>query len=147
MEVINYYVCFLDYPMNFSIEWINSNAIVTMTGEVGFEEIDFVNGKLYGDSRYERMEYQLFNMTDVEKFNLTARDFEMIGVLDRNSSIWNNRMKVAVVFRNEEMIRLMDFYKRAMKDTNWKIEVFRELDDAMNWCNGNLVGELKLKNL
>jgi hypothetical protein len=120
--------------MGYTINWIGNNVIIRMDGMIGFNDIDYVNGLLYGDSRFENMRYQIFDLSDVQQFNLTARDFELLGILDKNSSIWNRSLKVAIVFTDEEMIKLMDYYKNEMKGTNWKIEVFRTFAEAEKWC-------------
>jgi hypothetical protein len=120
--------------MAFDIKWIGNNAIVTMTGEVDFSEIDMANGMLYGDARFEHMNYQIFDLGNAEIIKLKAHDFELIGALDKNSSIWNGKMKVAVVFKDDGMIKLIEVYKNAMKDTEWEIEVFNTLEDAQKWC-------------
>jgi hypothetical protein len=120
--------------MAFDIKWLGNNVIITMTGEVDFNEIDMANGMLYGDARFEHMNYQLFDLGKVEKIKLNAKDFELIGALDKNSSTWNRKMKVAVVLKDEEMMKLIEVYKNVMKETEWEIEVFKTLEDAQKWC-------------
>jgi len=124
--------------MDYEIDWNGNNAIIKMYGVVGFDEINFVNGLLYGDKRFEEMNYQLFDLSQVEQCNLSARDFEMLGKLDKKSSIWNKFINVAVVFSDDEMVKLMEFYISAMKETEWKIKVFQNFKDAIKWCKDEI---------
>ncbi len=111
--------------------------MVTLWGKVTFKDIDAADGLLYGDARFEKMDFQIFDSTDVEEFDLSAIDLQMIGALDKSSSVWNKKMKVALVAKDPEFIQLIEEYKKVMEDTGWKIIVFDTLDEAKNWCNQN----------
>ncbi len=120
--------------MGYSIEWIADNVIVTLSGKIKFADIDAADGLLYGGPRFERMEYQLFDLTNVEEFNLTDQELMIIGTLDKNAGIWNKRIKVALVTKDKKVIKLIETYQMVMSDTAWKVKVFAELGDAKKWC-------------
>jgi hypothetical protein len=124
--------------MSYTIDWIGNNAIISLKGHVDFKDIDTADGMLYGDSRYEKMEFQIFDMTDVENFNISKQDMQVIGVMDKNSSLWNKKMKVALVAKNESIVKLIEVYIEVMKATEWHIKIFPELDEALKWCNISL---------
>jgi hypothetical protein len=126
--------------MGFDITWMGNNVIVSLSGKVSFKDIDTADGMLYGDARFEKMEYQIFDHTDVEEFNVSTSDLQMIGALDKSSSIWNRKMKVALVTRDKKIMDHIEEYKKVMKDTGWKIRAFDTLEEAKFWCNSNQPG-------
>jgi len=126
----------------YSIDWIGNNVIVRMKEEVSFHDIDAVDGLLYGDPRYEKMTFQIFDLTSVDVFNVTEQEMQVIGVLDKNSSLWNKKMKVALVSKNESIIKLIGTYIEVMQSTEWKVQIFPNLDEAEKWCNSLALNDL-----
>jgi hypothetical protein len=54
--------------------------------------------------------------------------------MDKNSSSWNKKMKVALVSKDQSIIKLIDIYKRAMESTDWLVKIFPDIDEAKKWC-------------
>ncbi len=121
--------------MGFNIKWINSNPIVTYSGVVNYETIINSNNAIIGDARFDEMKYQIFDHSQVDKLVITQKELEMIGVLDKNSAVWNKKVKVALIFKDiktEERIRK---YLEIMAQTQWKVKVFDNYKEAEKWCN------------
>ena len=87
--------------MAHSLVWVENNPIVTFEGNLDFEGINDANNAIIGDARFDRMKFQLFDHTRVTWMYLTERESKLISILDTNSSIWNQYVKVALVFSNE----------------------------------------------
>ncbi|MCG6187860.1 hypothetical protein [Maribellus maritimus] len=116
------------------ISWNNSNIIVRFNGIVSADEIMSVNDLIYGDSRFDSMDYQIFDYSKVEKMAMNEIDTEVIGTLDKTASMWNRKLKVAVVSTNGFIDNLTQTYKKTISDTAWEVRSFSSIKDALQWC-------------
>lgn len=94
--------------MGFNIKWTNSNPIITYSGVVNYETIINSNNVIIGDARFDDMKYQVFDHSQVDKLVITQKELEMIGVLDKNSTVWNKKAnpedtKAAIIGLLKEM--------------------------------------------
>ena len=122
--------------MAHSLVWVENNPIVTFEGNLDFEGINDANNAIIGDARFDRMKFQLFDHTRVTWMYLTERESKLISILDTNSSIWNQYVKVALVFSNESYIQYVQAYVQAMKLSKWDVRVFLSYQEAYDWCIG-----------
>jgi len=120
--------------MSFTTKWDGSNIVVKFKGKVSFREIDEADSLIYGDKRFDQMQYQIFDFADIDEFILSEHEMKVIGSLDKASSNWNNNVKVAVVTTSEEFKELMKKYMEVMQDTNWQTRIFATFIEALDWC-------------
>ncbi|MDX2432087.1 MAG: hypothetical protein QNK35_14210 [Bacteroides sp.] len=85
--------------MSYQTSWQGSDVQITFEGRVVFDDILEADNLLYGDPRFDTMKYTLFDLIKVEKFDVSKREAEEIAALDSASSVWNNKIKVAIVAR------------------------------------------------
>ncbi len=121
--------------MGFNTKWINSNPIVTYSGVVNYEIINNSNNVIIGDARFDDMKYQIFDRSQVDKLVITQKELEMIGVLDKNSAVWNKKVKVALIFNDLKIEESIRKYQEIMAQTQWKVKVFENFKEAEKWCN------------
>lgn len=93
-----------------------------------------VDNLIYGDARFDKMDYQVFDYSEVEKMALSELDSEVIGTLDKTASVWNRRVKVAVVSNSELVKKLTIEYEKALFGTSWEVKIFSTLNEALEWC-------------
>jgi len=93
-----------------------------------------VNSLIYGGLRFDKMNYQLTDYTNVESVNLNATEVKIISTLEKTASHWNKSVKIACVTKNDYIRNLFSVYSEELKETNWSCMVFDELDAARNWC-------------
>jgi hypothetical protein len=122
--------------MSYQISWQGSDVQITFEGLVVFDDIYEADNMLYGDPRFDTMKYTLFDLFKVEKFDVSKREAEEIAALDRASTVWNNKIKVAIVARDPYIVELITVYKNNMAGTKWIIKGFDNLSDAIGWCSG-----------
>jgi hypothetical protein len=120
--------------MNFSIEWIDNNPIVTLKDHVDFEVLNSANNSIIGDSRFDDMKYQIFDHREISQFNLNSKELAMIGLLDKNSAIWNKNVKVALVITKIDIIEKVKSYINEMTNTKWSVSIFESFEMAQQWC-------------
>jgi hypothetical protein len=122
--------------MSYQIIWQGSDVQITFEGTVVFDDIYEADNILYGDPRFDTMKYSLFDLFKVEKFDVSKREAEEIAALDRASTVWNNKIKVAIIARDPYIVELITVYKNNMAGTKWIIKGFDNLSDAVGWCSG-----------
>ena len=59
------------FNMNFKFHWIENNAIISFEGEISFEDIDQANNMIYGDARFDLMDFAIFDFRNIHGLNLT----------------------------------------------------------------------------
>ncbi len=118
-----------------SIEWIGSNIIVSFEGTLTAKEIMEVDDLIYGDIRFDTMKFQIFDYTKIDNLAMNETESEVIGTLDKTASVWNKRLKVAVISNSETINNLTDKYKKALLGSLWKVKSFTSKEEALIWCN------------
>ena len=122
--------------MSFKIEWKGSNVIISFTKNFIYKDSYEVNNLIYGDSRFDTMKYQIVDFSKIEKAEFTEEEIKIITTLEKSSTIWNNKMKMAVVTSDTVCLNfILDPYIEGMKDTNWKFKTFKNSIEAEKWCS------------
>jgi hypothetical protein len=120
--------------MSHELSWSGNEVIISFEGLVDFHEITEADDKIYGDPRFEKQKYQIWDFSRIESFNLSSVEARVIGGIDSRTSLWNDDIKLAVVSRDKHVIRMTREYEESMKDTNWQIRMFDTFHEAYAWC-------------
>ena len=119
--------------MSHELSWSGNEVIITFDGIVDFHEMSEVDDEIYGDPRFEKQKYQIWDFSKVEEFKISPVEARVIGGLDRTTSQWNNDIKLACVSRDQHIIDMTMEYGEEMKDTNWQIRMFDTFHEAYSW--------------
>ena len=106
--------------MSYQTSWQGSDVQIIFEGTVVIDDIREADNLLYGDPRFDTMKYQLFDFFNVEKFDVSKKEVEVIAALDSASSVWNNNIKVAIVAIDPYIVELITVYKNKMAGTKWQ---------------------------
>ena len=120
--------------MSYNITWQDSNVIISFEGNVNYQDINEADNIVYGDSRFDDMKYQIADFSKIEKFELTEEEVQVIAMLDKSSSRWNNKIKLAVVTLDLYLLERIKPYIETMQDTEWSIKIFENIFEAKKWC-------------
>ena len=119
--------------MSYKIDWKNNNAIVTFDEKIDFNDVFKADSKIYGDLRFDEMDYTIYNLSTVSEFNVSLKDLRIISTLDLSAERWNKRLKFALIIK-EEHRKSVERYLTFMKKSNWGIKIFLNYKDALEWC-------------
>ena len=119
--------------MSYSISWEDKGVFVKWYDRHTYKDLLECNGIIYGDRRYENIEYEVADFSEVKSFEITEKEALNIGTLEEKSSIWNKELKVAHITTNEAFIKMVNLYADKLKDTKWKIGIFSNKEDAYQW--------------
>lgn len=120
--------------MGFKIKWINNNVKVTYTGVVDFGTLEKVNNLIIRDSRFDNIDYTISDFLNADENKLSDKDVKIMALLNKNASVWNKKIKMALVFSDLSMMPLAEKYKETMQGSNWPVQFFDNLADAEKWC-------------
>jgi hypothetical protein len=120
------------------IIWLDQGVLFRNSGTVDMQEVMDANNTMYGDIRYERIKFQISDYTEVTRNLLTGKEAEIIGTLDKSSSVWNTNMLNVVVTKDPEFIPIVKRYFARLSDTNWECRIFGDLQEAYGWIRQKL---------
>lgn len=121
--------------MIYKFEWIDNNAHVTFDDAVNFNDINQADEKIFSDLRFDLMKYAIFDFSNIQKFNVTKEEAQIIGILDKSASIWNRNIRIALVSTNIELIAMSEVYKTNLIGSKWTVRIFSDFENALKWCN------------
>lgn len=120
--------------MAYTITWNDRGIVWTYTGTLNGPELLESNFEIFGDERFDDIEYQIADLTRVEKFELTETHIRKIAHLDMAAARSNPRIQVAVVTDSETGVELTRIYqKHVTEKSTWEIGIFANLEDAKIW--------------
>ena len=121
--------------MSYRHKWIGNDIIFSFNGEITFNEIDRANSEIYRDSRFDSMNYAIFDFTSVKHFDLSDGEVEVISALDQSISRWNRNLRLALVGNDDDNVEEMIVrYIKLMENSVWDIEHFDHPEPAIEWC-------------
>ncbi len=116
------------------ISWINNNLEVSFNESCTYSEIKKVNEIVYGDARFDDMNYQIFDFSAVSELLLTKDELKIVGVLDKSASRWNKNISIALVVTTKYVNDLALEYGKIMEGSNWSIHLFSSYREAKLFC-------------
>ena len=119
--------------MSYEVIWEEKGIYWKYKGILTGDDILQSNMDIYGDSRFDKLRYQLVDMLDVESFDVDTEAMEEVTVMDAAASQTNPRLIVAVVATHSQAMRLVKLYKSTTGSAPWETEVFESVEAARGW--------------
>ena len=121
--------------MSYKHKWIGNDFVCSFKGEITFAELDQANSEIYRDSRFDVMNYAIFDFTSVKRFDLNELEVEVLSALDQSISRWNMNLRLALVGNDHNNVEEMILrYIKLMENNPWDVEHFDHLETAIDWC-------------
>jgi len=119
--------------MPYQIEWRDCGVYWTYTGVVTGEDILQSNFDIYGDERFDDLRYEIVNLLEAEKVEVSERHMQKVAHLDSAAARTNTNIRVAVVAREAEAVFLQTLYSKFSKENGWPTRLFESVEDAEAW--------------
>ena len=120
--------------MPYTTEWEDHGVYWRYWGIVSGKELINSNLDIYGDERFDRMKYQIVDLTRVSSFNVTRDDMLKVAAYDRAAALSNPRVKVAVIAQSTAIKSLTTLYDAENIESPWETRLFDTLDQARSWA-------------
>ena len=122
--------------MPYTTVWEDKGVCWIYSGALSSKEILESNNEFYQDSRSDHVSYQIINLTDVENIVFDDLSMEEISAIDYAQSMSVQKLKVAFVCKQVEILQHINEYIGYSKalQSSWKFKIFDELEDAKLWA-------------
>ena len=119
--------------MTFEAIWEEKGIYWKYSGILTGDDILQSNVSIYGDSRFDKLRYQLLDMLDVESFDVDTEAMEEVTAMDLGASQTNPNLIVAVVATQVQARRLVELYENTTGGAPWETEIFESVEAARAW--------------
>lgn len=119
--------------MPFQISWRNQGVEWQFTGRVTGAEIIRTNMEIYGDGRFDDLDYQIVDFSNIDEIQITEDDVKKIAYFDMAASKSNPDLKVAIISQEEKLLSYIGLYAAYMQGIEWDIHIFQNRKMAVEW--------------
>ncbi len=119
--------------MPYETIWEEKGIYWKYKGILTGEDLLQSNTSIYGDSRFDKVHYQLIDMLDVESFEVDTEAMEEVTAMDLGASQTNPNLIVAVVSTHIQAKRLVELYETTTGGAPWETEMFESVEEARVW--------------
>ncbi len=117
--------------MAYNLIWGKKGVYIKYADNLKFPDLLEVQGKLIGDSRYDSIQYEIEDFTDVQAHELSEQEVRLISGMDRAASCYHREKQHILVSDKKEFIPLIELYLKALEGTSWDTHLFTTLDEAL----------------
>ena len=122
--------------MSYQTEWFKRGIRWEYYGDVTSAEIEAANNAFYADPRSDQSRYQIIDARQVSSVKWSDFEISKTAAFDRGAEASIQKVKVAYVAEDDEIMDLLDQYAELSRGLNssWQFRGFRDLDSAMKWA-------------
>ena len=117
--------------MPHSCKWESNGVYWKYSGEVDGEEVVKACASIYGDPRFDSLDYKIVDFLGAESIQISEAELLKIAFQDKAAELTNPRIKSAIVMTlGAELGKKFASY---FHDSGWDVEVFQNVDEANKW--------------
>ncbi|MBE1299435.1 MAG: hypothetical protein GJ680_05970 [Alteromonadaceae bacterium] len=116
--------------MSHSIIYSHNILQISFSGHVTNDELVLLDKALFDEWQHDDCEGHLYDYTALESISFTEQDVKQVAMLDRNESLVNGHLKVAIVSVEEYIAKYSRIYVEEMQTSDWDVRLFDNLEDA-----------------
>lgn len=119
--------------MTFNINWDKKGVYVKFRGIVTAQDLIDANNYLISNANFETIDYQIFDFSTIDDFQITTYDIRIIGVMDKSQTDFKKEMKVAIITEDDYVREITTEYDHIMSESKWITRVFSDYNAAKKW--------------
>ena len=123
--------------MAYQLIWETYGLRIDHSGALTVGEVDAINETLFVSERYDTLYYQVVNLLEVERYEITTRDLFRLGAIEKAGSLSLKvvKMRIAMVAKDGPEIRdLYPAYVKLFAGSGLECELFEDLVSAQSWA-------------
>jgi len=117
--------------MAHKFEWQDKGVCWKYSGDVSGQEIIDASAAIYGDPRFDNLEYKLVDFLDASSVNMSDDEVARIAYQHKAAELSNPRIKNAIVMT--VAVDLAEKFATFFADSRWEVKVFQDLEAANQW--------------
>ncbi|MDA3953151.1 MAG: hypothetical protein PF485_05865 [Bacteroidales bacterium] len=121
--------------MTFNIIWDKEGVYVKFRGVVTAQDLIDANNYVLSNANFDSICYQIFDFLDIDDFNISSYDIEIIAMMDKSQSEIKKEMKIAIVTKNNYIKEITSEYDQYMTGSDWETKIFDSIEIAKIWVN------------
>lgn len=114
--------------MAYEMVWEDGGIYWKYSGMVNGEEILEASTKIYGDRRFDEIDYKLVDFNEVEDISISLDQVTLIAFQHKAAELSNPMVRTAIVISSK--CDLAEKFAAFFKDSKWLVEVFDTIDQA-----------------
>lgn len=120
--------------MNYKFDWNQNDLLITFGEVISYEDIASADDTLFGDARFDNMEFVIYDFLPVREFTITDNNLMLTAAINMSASQWNRKLKMALVATDEGIIKAINRFIELMDKSNWDIHSFQSTEEAFDWA-------------
>jgi hypothetical protein len=123
----------MNKTMPYEIIWTDKGVVWEYSGLLNGADIIESNDRIYGDSRFDGLEYEIADLSRVTDFEVTDFEMRKMAHLDQAAARTNPRIRLAVVAPEGPAREIADAYQRYSSNAQWENAIFDTRAEAESW--------------
>ena len=115
-------------------KWVGNNILIEVKENLNFEILLEAYAFIISSPKFDYMSFQIFDFLKVKKIEITLQNIKEFSLLQKKAMRWNDSIKVALIAVNPQIINDFEIYIADMEGAGLKCKLFRNIDDALDWC-------------
>ena len=122
--------------MPYEFKWGDEGTEVIFHGKVSYEEIRDADDMHYGDERFDKIKYQLYDFSRADLSQISINHAVEAAAHDAASVIYKPSLKVALVAIDSYTTTLCEKYIHDSMEfrSTWSFAIFDNYVEAKSWC-------------
>jgi len=117
--------------MSHELAWEAGGVYWKYSGEVSGKEIIDASAAIYGDPRFDDLEYKLVDFSHVQVINMTEDEVARIAYQHKAAELTNPYIKNAIIMTLA--VDLANKFASFFEDSCWEVQVFDNIESANKW--------------
>lgn len=101
------------------------------TGNITGREVLESNLWIQGDGRFKNIKYIFNDFTQIENFDISNKDVELVSVTDDIAATYSSELKIIIVATNEGFLKWVRLYLSKMENSPFNIVLFEDMEKAL----------------
>jgi len=118
----------------YSTTWSTDGVAWRYWGRVTGEELLQSNREVYGDARFRGIRYQIVDLMNVDRFDVSSYDMAVLAKMDHAAARVTPSVRVAVAAASDLIRMLSIYYEAESADSPWEHHIFESLSEAQMWA-------------
>ena len=119
--------------MPYEIRQLQKGVYINAYGLFSIEESIESNALMFGDPRFDLIEFEIGDFTKADLSQLKIEDATVVSKLELSAMRINRKMKIANVTTDEKFTKILQFYGELLKETCWEFKIFNNVEEAKKW--------------
>lgn len=116
----------------YKLDWEPSGAHWKYYGDVSGAEIIRASKEIYGDPRFDDLEFKLVDFLGAEAIQIHKNEVAEIACQHKVAAISNPNVKTAIVMKKSDN-EMAIFFASFFEDSSWDVRIFQDINEANKW--------------